>query len=245
MVCALHFMGGISGSSCLPVPLTQAEANNIEASPIFPPQPVLNNAAALPGAAAGWLPALPNVAMGVYTTGFNDGAAVPQTGRSIALVKNDEFLLMDGSYAGHRERLFWLESGGALPVAPAVNRRADLVIGVHAIGRYVFANLTHAGPVDFTRPMYKTDFANFLLGHPWVNPYLNNIRLGVGVPARSPIIKLLVCFSALPICCFSLGQELATTLNATVYGGRPPVFPYLDIAGNPEVPWFGWVKYTP
>lgn len=258
MGCGLHFMGGISGSKCLPVALSLQDANTIALSAIVPiPPPGLNNAAALPAQNAAFPPALaavPNTAMGIYRTAFADPAAAPASGQSIAFVTWDEFTSMDGPagptrYIGQRQKLFWLEAGpGPIPPAgnpPPAARRADLVIGVHGIGRYVFPCISHADPgggthVDFTRPMFKDDFAAFLAADPWVTGFLANIRL-----ARQPIIKLAVCFSALPLGCCSLSKKLATSLNATVYGGRPPVYPWLA-NGAPRVPtWGGWIRYDP
>jgi hypothetical protein len=109
----------------------------------------------------------------------------------------------------------------------------------------VFPCITHRNPaggaaIDFTRPMYKDDFVSFLVADLWVTGFLGAI---VG---RLPIIKLAVCFSALPLGCCSLSQELATRLNATVYGGRPPVYPWLDSTTRPRVPnWGGWIRYDP
>ena len=252
MGCGLHFMGGISGSSCLPVALSQAEANAIAMSAIVPPPPVLNNGVALPGPNPLFPPAfaaVPNVAMGIYRVEFNDPARLPVNGRSIAFVESDEFTGMDGPAAGptkyinQRQKLFWLESGAGAATPPPAARRADLVIGVHGVGRYVFPCISHNNPgggayVNFTRPMYKTDFVEFLAADPWITLFLG----GLG---RVPIIKLAVCFSALPLGCCSLSQALATRLNATVYGGRPPVYPYLK-AYRPRVPgWGGWVRYDP
>src|SRR6185437_8449228 len=95
-------------------------------------------------------------------------------------------------------------------------------------GRYVFPVLTHrtaAGGtfVNFSRPMFETDFAQFLAARPFVTACLNPVRA-----TRLPIVKLMICFSALPLGCCSLGQVVATTLNAIVYAGRPPVYPWLD-----------------
>jgi hypothetical protein len=257
MGCGLHFMGGISGSSCLPVALSLQEANQIQLSAITPAAPVMNNAAPMPAQNAAFPPPLaanPNVAMGVYKNEFNQPGVLPANGKSIAFVKWSEFTLMDQGdptppptpgYNGQRQKLFWLEAGaGGAGVAPAANRRADLVIGVHGVGRYVFPCITHENPaggdnVDFTRPMFETDFVSFLAADPWITGFLG----GLG---RRGIIKLAVCFSALPLGICSLSQELATRLNATVYGGRPPVVPWLDTTGRPQVPWFGgWVQYDP
>jgi hypothetical protein len=256
MGCGLHFMGALSGSSCLPVALSQADATAIAISAIAPPPPVLDNATALPLQNPAFPPPLPVApnpplpSMGIYRLAFAAGGVLPASGRSIAFVKWSEFTSMDGpagatTYINQREKLFWLEDlGGGPPVAA---RRADLVIGVHGIGRYVFPVVTHADPgggtaVDFSRPMYKDDFANLLAADAWITGFLTGIRNG----GRTPIIKLAVCFSALPLGCCSLSQELATALNATVYGGRPAVYPWLDAASNPRVPgWGGWVKYDP
>jgi hypothetical protein len=260
MGCGLHFMGGISGSKCLPVALSQADANTIGLPAIVAiPPPGLNNVAALPVQNPAFPPAFaaaPNTAMGIYRTAFADGAAVPPSGRSIAFVTWDEFTRMDGpaalptrptDYYGQRQKLFWLEAAPPIPPGnnpPAAARRADLVIGVHGIGRYVFPCITHRMPgannVDFTRPMYKDDFVAFLAADAWITGFLNPIRAN-----RSPIIKLAVCFSALPLGCCSLSQELATELQATVYGGRPPVYPWLS-NNVPRVPGMGgWIRYDP
>ena len=247
MGCGLHFVGGLSGSGCLPVALSLADANTIQLSAITPPPPVMNNATPLPAPNVAFPPGLganPNMAMGIYRTAFNQPGVLPASGRSIAFVKRSEFVQMDGppGYAGQRQKLFWLEDVAGGPPAPP--RQADLVIGLHGIGRYVFPCITHAGAgggaaVDFTRPMYKDDFANFLGADPWISGFL----AGLG---RRGIIKLAVCFSALPLGCCSLSQQLATRLNATVYGGRPPVFPWLGANNNPSVPGFGgWIRYNP
>lgn len=248
MGCGLHFMGGISGSTCLPVPLSLAEANVLALPAIVGIPPVvpivMNNATVLPLPNPLFPPVLPGQAMGVYTTRFADGAAVPDAGLSLAMVKRQEFVKMDAvgptGYFGRRERLFWLED--AAGVAPAVGRIADLVIGIHGIGRFVFPCITHRDGdtlVNYTRPMYKTDFVQFVAAQPEVSALLRRIS------GRAPIVKLMVCFSALPLGCCSLGQELATRLNATVYAGRPPVLPWLDSQGMPYVPLLGWIKYTP
>ena len=245
MGCGLHMMGGLSGSKCLPVALSLTDANALAMAGITGVPPIqLNNAAALPAANAAFPVALPNLSMGVYETEFLDAGATPSAGGSIALVTWDEFSRMDASYTGCRERLFWLESA-ALGVPPPANRRADLVVGIHGIGRYVFPVLTHrtaAGGtfVNFSRPMFETDFAQFLAARPFVTACLNPVRA-----TRLPIVKLMICFSALPLGCCSLGQVVATTLNAIVYAGRPPVYPWLD-NGFPRVPgWGGWIQYTP
>ncbi len=258
MGCGLHFMGGISGSMCLPVELSEMDATGIAMSAIAPPIPVMNNATAMPGANPAFPPLLAaptNIALGLYRTQFADGAFVPASGRSLAFVKMDEFLDMDGrthppgrlrgptTYFGKRQKLFWLEAtpaGGA----PPVNRQADLVIGVHGIGRYMFPCITHrdlgGAWVNFTRPMYKDEFVEFLANNPLIAGFLPQIA------GRLPIIKLAVCFSALPLGCCSLSQELANRLLATVYGGRPPVFPWLDDNSRPEVPALGgWIRYDP
>lgn len=249
MGCGLHFMGGLSGGSCLPVPLSLAEANLHALNGLAAAQPaVMNNAAPLPPPNPGLPVALPGWSMAVYATRFNDPAATPANGLSLALVKWSEFQQMDNGYNGMRERLFWLEHV-PLPApppapAPAPDRQADLVIGVHGIGRFVFPALTHfdalGNRVDFSRPMAKDDFAQFLAGQGYLTNYLSGIRN----QGRTPIVKLLICFSALPLGCCSLGQALATQLNATVYAGRPPVYPWLDANNFPRVPgWGGWIRY--
>lgn len=182
--------------------------------------------------------------MAVYATRFNDPAATPANGLSLALVKWSEFQQMDNGYNGMRERLFWLEHVAAPPYAPPADRQADLVIGVHGIGRFVFPALTHfdalGNRVDLSRPMAKDDFAQFLAGQGYLTNYLSGIRN----QGRTPIVKLLICFSALPLGCCSLGQALATQLNATVFAGRPPVYPWLDANNFPRVPgWGGWIRY--
>ncbi|MCF2133796.1 MULTISPECIES: hypothetical protein [Burkholderiaceae] len=243
MGCGLQFMGGLSGSMCLPVPLSLAEAQRTALNALAGAQPAqMDNASLLPHPNGAFPVNLPNWSTGIYATQFNDPMAVPSSGLSVAAVTWGEFNGMDNSYLGHRERLFWLEdlSGGP----PASARRADLVIGIHGIGRFVFPNLTHmnllGNVVNFSRPMYKTDFAQFLAGQAYLTNYLNTIRT-----ARTPIVKLMICFSALPLGCCSLGQELATSLNATVYAGRPPVYPWLDGNNMPRVPGLGgWIKYT-
>ncbi|MGC5698864.1 hypothetical protein J4P02_01540 [Pseudomonas sp. NFXW11] len=250
MGCGLQFMGGLSGGACLPVPLSLAEANLHAMNGLAAALPaVMSNATPLPLPNPGLPVALPGWSMAVYATQFNDPAALPANGLSLALVKWTEFRDMDNGYNTMRERLFWLEHAtGAPPApAPAADRRADLVLGVHGIGRYVFPALTHfdatGARVDFSRPMAKGDFARFLAAQPYLAAHLNNIRTNQG---RAPIVKLMICFSALPLGCCSLGQELATQLNATVYAGRPPVYPWLDAAHFPRVPgWGGWIKYTP
>ena len=96
-------------------------------------------------------------------------------------------------------------------------------------------------PVEFSRPFYKDDFADFVNLDTSVMNFLQTVR----TRDRMPRIKLAVCFSALPFGCCSLGQKLATKLNAEVYAGRPPVLPWL-VNDNPAVPGFGgWIKYTP
>jgi hypothetical protein len=268
MGCGLHFMGALSGSSCLPVALSRTEADALRMSGIVmpppapppppPPPPVLNRVQLLTALDPNFPPAFPNIGMGTYYTEFNDAGAVPQRGQSIAFVTSAEFTGMDGPasprrYINQRQKLFWLEAtaaGGAPPAA----QRADLVIGVHGIGRHVFPCISHraaaaagAGTVNFTRPMYKDDFAAFLAGDPHIAAFLLGITVGgAGVAGRTPIIKLAVCFSALPLGCCSLSQELATRLGAIVYGGRPPVYPWLDATGRPQVPdWGGWIRYDP
>lgn len=244
MGCGLQFMGGLSGGTCLPVPLSLADANLHALNGLAAVQPmVMNNATPLPNPNPGYPVPLPGWSMAVYATEFNDATAAPNEGLSVALVKWDEFSQMDNGYIGRRERLFWLEDvGGA---APAAARRADLVLGVHGIGRFVFPALSHfdtlGNRVDYSRPMAKADFAQFLAGQAYLTNYLTNIRLAQG---RAPIIKLMICFSALPLGCCSLGRELAARLNATVYAGRPPVYPWLGTTGFPRVPgWGGWIKY--
>lgn len=251
MGCGLHFMGGISGSKCLPVVMSLAEAKGFAMAGIAGAPVQLNKTAALPGPNVLFPVALPNQSIGVYETEFSDVAAIPSAGISIALVTWGEFQRMDGNnanptdYKGRRERLFWLEAadGG---VAPAAERIADLVVGVHGIGRYVFPALTHCDPaggahIDFSRPMYKTDFAQFLAWRTFVTNYLDNVR-----GSRLPIVKLMICFSALPPGLCSLGQEVATVLNAIVYAGRPAVYPWLDNTSNPRVPGKGgWIRYAP
>ena len=258
MGCGLHFMGGISGSKCLPVALSEMDATGIAMSAIAPPIPVMNNATLMPGPNPAFPPALAaatNIALGLYRTQFADGAFVPASGRSLAFVTMDEFLDMDGrtqppgrlrgptTYFGKRQKLFWLEATAA-GGAPPANRQADLVIGVHGIGRYMFPCITHTDLggawVNFTRPMYKDEFVEFLANNPLIAGFLPQIA------GRLPIIKLAVCFSALPLGCCSLSQELANRLLATVYGGRPPVFPWLDGNSRPEVPALGgWIRYDP
>lgn len=245
MGCGLHFMGGLSGGSCLPVQLPLADANANAMNGLAAALPaVMGNAAQLPAPNPAVPVALPGWSMAVYATRFNEPGAVPADGLSLALVKWAEFQLMDNGYAGMRERLFWLEHVAAPPYTPPANRRADLVIGVHGIGRFVFPALTHYDTggvrVNLSRPMSKADFAQFLTGQVYLTNYLNGIRN----QGRTPIVKLLICFSALPLGCCSLGQELATQLNATVYAGRPPVYPWLDAANFPRVPgWGGWIRY--
>jgi hypothetical protein len=257
MGCGLHFMGALSGSSCLPVELSLAEANTIAMRAIAPPAPfppqTVDRIQPLPAPNAAFPPgllAVPNAAMGVYRIAYNDPGRVPTSGRSIAFVTYNEFATMDGSppgatkYINRRQKLFWLEAGATPATPPPANRIADLVIGVHGIGRYVFPCITHRanppGPREnFTRPMYKDDFVGYLAADPWITGFLG----GLGRPG---IIKLAVCFSALPLGCCSLSQQLATRLNAIVYGGRPPVYPWLDSTSSPRVPGYGgWVKYTP
>ena len=255
MGCGLHFMGGISGAMCLPVALSETEATNMAMSAITPPQPVLNRIQPLPLANPMFPQALPVVLplvprMGVYCTEFAD-AAVPPSGRSIAFVKWSEFTGMDGpagptTYINQRQKLFWLEATAA-GGPPPYDRQADLVIGVHGIGRYMFPCITHRDPVsgvsvNYTRPMYKDDFANFLRNDPWIGPWITQYLFNVD---RVAVIKLAVCFSALPLGCCSLSQELATRLQAIVYGGRPVIFPWLD-GNRPQVPGFGgWIRYDP
>ena len=250
MGCGLHFMGGISGSKCLPVTLDRVTANGLQMSAITPALPVLNNGAALPGQnVPAFPPALPNAALGVFRTELNQPGVTPNSGRSLAYVTVQEFIDMDGppgptKYINQRHKLFWLEAG-PLGAAPAATRIADLVIGVHGVGRHVFPALTHRDPaggpqVDFTRPMYKDEFVEFVAADGWVAAWLANIN------GRLPIIKLAVCFSAFPIGCCSVSQALATRLNATVYGGRPVVYPWLDNGANPRVPGLGgWIRYDP
>jgi hypothetical protein len=256
MGCGLHFMGGISGSMCLPVALSEEEVHGIALSAIVTPPPMMNNATPLPLPNPAFPPlfaAPTNIAIGLYQTEFFDDTVSPPHARSIAFVKMEEFVDMDGAppppprgpetYFGRREKLFWLEAGpgGGPPVA---DLQADLVIGVHGIGRYMFPCITHRNPggglwVNFTRPIYKDDFADYLAELSWVMDFLDD-------RPRTPVIKLAVCFSALPLGCCSLAQELATRLNAIVYGGRPPVFPWLDGNSRPRVPgWGGWIRYDP
>ncbi|MEL7249018.1 MAG: hypothetical protein AAFO03_11385 [Bacteroidota bacterium] len=244
MGCGLHFMGALSGSSCLPVPISTADATARRMVAIAPAAPaVMNNASPIPLPVGHFPVPLPGYSMGVYPTIFDDHGAVPSRGMSFALVQNDEFTRMDNSYGVNRQKLFWLEAGAA-GAAPPANQQVDMIIGVHGIGRYVFPCFVHERPngglpVNFSRPFYKDDFAAFVNADAQIQAFFRTIA------GRLPRIKLAVCFSALPIGCCSLGQKLATTLNAEVYAGRPPVIPYLN-NGNPVVPgWGGWVKYTP
>lgn len=255
MGCGLHFMGALSGGTCLPVALSLADAQRFARTALLGPVPVLmSNATALPGPSGLYPNAIAIPSMGVYATQFAQPGATPPGGLSIAFVKRQEFVEMDvypnsptAGYNTRRERLFWLE--GTPPVAPNVNpvpgRIADLVIGVHGIGRYVFPVLCHLNAdgesTEYTRPMYKDDFARFLLNQNPVRDLLARIE-----PVRRPVVKLMVCFSALPVGCCSLGQELATRLGATVYAGRPPVYPWLDAQSLPRVPDLGgWIVYNP
>jgi hypothetical protein len=245
MGCGLHLMGGLSGSSCLPVPLTLAQANAAQMNALAGAQPAqMDNAVAVPNPNGLYPVPLPNWSMGIYATQFAQAGAVPARGLSIALVSQTDFANMDAGYFGHRERLFWLEGTGGPAVVPAPGRIADIVIGIHGVGRFVITALTHldttGARVDFSRPMYKTDFARFLAGQPYLTNYLAAIR-----QTRTPVVKLLICFSALPLGCCSLGQELATSMGATVYAGRPPIYPWLDANGLPRVPSLGgWIRYT-
>lgn len=249
MGCGLHFMGGLSGSSCLPIVLTRQEAAASRIRAILPaagPLPPMSNATAVPmpnPAFPAGLLANPNYSLGVYATLFNDPAAVPNRGLSFALVKREEFEEMNRSYNNVREKLFWLRAGAG-GGAPLAADQVDMIIGVHGIGRYVFPCLVYqtvgGANVNYCRPFYKDDFAAFVAADADVMDFLRTIA------GRRPRIKLAVCFSALPIGCCSLGQELATVLEADVYASRPPIIPYLDNARNPRVPGMGgWIKYTP
>ncbi len=250
MGCGLHFMGALTGGACLPVPLSLAEATANARNGLVLAQPaVMSNATALPNPNPALPVGLPGWSMAVYATRFRDLGAVPTDGLSVALVKWSEFRQMDGSYSSAgvriRERLFWLEHDPVPPYAPPAGRQADLVIGVHGIGRFVFPALIDrdapAASNTFSRPMTKTDFASFLTQQQYLTNYLNDIRQS---QARTPIVKLLICFSALPLGCCSLGQELATRLNATVYAGRPEIYPWLDTNKFPQLPgWGGWIRY--
>ena len=178
---------------------------------------------------------------------------------------------MDDNYSppggiDRRERLFWLYPGGPPPnlnIPPEMDGIADLVIGIHGVGRYVFPCMSYmtggATTADFSRVMTADDFAEFLANDVWITNFLTNIRNGIGQPARSPIIKLSICFSALPPGCCSIGRILARRLNATTYAGRPGVLPWLRNQ-QPVVPSSGsflekilltrtwnpeWIKYTP
>lgn len=272
-----HFAPPITSGTCLPVPVSLAETQ----APGFT-QPVINGAIAHLNAATP-LPPLnfpayaappgPNPAfMGVYKTELDFGGGV--TRRSIALVKSREFTDMDNTYnlAGGvdmRECLFWLYPGGPLGgnVPVGMDGMADLVIGVHGVGRYVFpciSYMTGAGTTaDFSRVMTADAFADFLANDGWVTGFLQNIR-GVAasirpITGRSPIIKVSICFSALPPGCCSIGKILTKRLDAITYTGRPGVIPWL-VNNQPVVPASGtflekilltrtwnpkWIKYTP
>jgi hypothetical protein len=236
----LHFLGFISGTTCLPLRIDQDKivGQNIPEDTITRHQIKSQNIEEIVNTNDQNLQNINYANMNeniTYIHIFKTTLALEDNPKrySMSFVKQQDFVEMDNSYRGNRELLFSLGQA-ELPLA-------NIVIGVHGIGGHVFPNLVYVhngNTIEYTRPMSTKEFTRFLTEDDWFQAAIRDIT-------GMPVIKLLVCFSALPkFSNSSLGKSLAKTFNANVYAGNFAVYPWLN-NNQVAIPPGGWVHFEP